>query len=203
MKFLRNYIYTIKLIYSNMHNYYNKQTTDNPKELLTQVDSNDNVIGPTTREECHSENDIPWHRTTHIYIINSKGELILTKRSSFKDTAPNQIVISSGGHVRYGEEPLETANRELFEELGLKLNLKFIKKYKIDYEHEKEFVYVYFGITDNKVNINTHEVREVIYITLDKFKEDYINKKIILSPGSKDICDLLLKDNLLNTNNFI
>ena len=186
-----------------MPNYYNKKTIDNPKELLTQVDSNDNVIGPILREECHNKKLIPWHRTTHIYIINSKDELLLTKRSSFKDTAPNEIVISRGGHVRHGEQPLETANRELFEKLGLKLNLKFIKKYKIDYEHEKEIVYVYFGITKKVPIINTDEVTEVIYIPLDRFREDYINKNIILSPGSKDVCDLLLKDNLLNTNNFI
>lgn len=185
-----------------MPNYYNKQTTDNPKELLTQVDSNDNVLGPITREECHNKKLIPWHRTTHIYIINSKEELILTRRSSFKDTAPNEIVVSSGGHVRYGEEPLETARRELYEELGLKTDLKFIKKYNIDYEHEKEIVYVYFGITDEEPNIDTDEVTEVIYIPLDRFKEDYINKNIILSPGSKDVCDLLLKDDLLDVNNF-
>lgn len=186
-----------------MNNYYNKSTLDNPNEFLTEVDENDNVIGPISREKCHNQTEIPWHRTTHVYIINSKGELLLTKRSAFKDTAPNTVVISSGGHVRYGEEPKETASRELFEELGLETRLKFIKKYQINYGFEKEFVYVYFGISDEKPQINSQEVESVMYIPLDKFRMDYSDGKISFPPGSKDICDLLLKDNLIIKENFL
>jgi isopentenyl-diphosphate delta-isomerase type 1 len=185
-----------------MNNYYNKSTLDNPKELLTQVDAKDNIIGPISREKCHNQKETPWHRTTHIYIINSKGELLLTKRSSLKDTAPNQVVISSGGHVKYGERPLETAQRELYEELGLNTDLKFIKKYKINYEYEKEFVYVYFGVDNTEPIINKKEVDEIIYVPLKNFKTDYIKGAIVFPPGSKDICDSLLKDNLLNIKNF-
>lgn len=185
-----------------MNDYYNQSTLDSPAELLTQVDENDNVIGPITRKKCHNQTDIPWHRTTHVYILNSKGELLLTKRSALKDTAPNHIVISSGGHVKFGEDSLETAQRELYEELGLKTKLKFVKKYKISYKFEKEFVYVYFGLDDNNPEMNINEVEEVIYIPLEKFKRDYINDEIIFPPGSKDVCDLLLKNNLLITDNF-
>ena len=185
-----------------MSDYYNRSTLDDPQELLTQVDENDNVIGPVRRETCHNQTDIPWHRTTHVYIINSKGELLLTKSSSLKDTAPNNIVISSGGHVKYGENPIETAQRELFEELGLKTELKFIKRYKVNYGLEKEYVYVYFGVSDEKLEINTKEVEKVIFIPLEKFRKDYVKGDIVFPPGSKDVCDLLLRDSLLVEDKF-
>jgi isopentenyldiphosphate isomerase len=185
-----------------MNTYYNNLTSDDPSELLTHVDENDNVIEPITREDCHNQTYTPWHRTTHVYIMNSKGELLLTKRSALKDTAPNRIVISSGGHVKYGEDSLETAQREVYEELGLESKLKFIKKYKIEYKFEKEFVYVYFGKDDNKPEINKDEVEEVIYIPLERFLKDYDNGDIVFPPGSKDICDLLIKEKLLVSENF-
>jgi isopentenyl-diphosphate delta-isomerase type 1 len=182
--------------------YYNTSTTDNKEELLIQVDENDNIIGPIKREYCHNQKDIPWHRTTHTYILNSNGELLLTKRSSTKDTAPNQIVISNSGHVRYGEESIQAAKREMFEELGLNIDLKYITKYKVDYGYEKEFVYVYFGITDEKPKLFTDEVIGYMYIDLDEFKEQYTNGEIVFPPGAKDVCDLLLKDDLLSKENF-
>lgn len=185
-----------------MNSYYNSSTTDSSNELLTMVDENDNVLGPISRKECHNQEAIPWHRTTHIYIVNSNNELLLTRRSDGKDTAPGQVVISSGGHVRFGEEPVTSAKRELYEELNLDIELKFIKKYKIDYEFEKEFVYVYFGTTDLKPEINTEEVSEVIYIPLEEFKAKYLAGELQFPPGSKDVCDLLLHDDLLNIQVF-
>jgi isopentenyldiphosphate isomerase/ASC-1-like (ASCH) protein len=189
------------MLYYPMDQYYNEMSTDNPKELLIKVDEEDNIIGSVTRKECHDQSIKPWHRTTHIYIINSKRELLLTQRSLLKDTAPESFVMSSGGHVQYGEEPKITASREIYEELGLKSKLKFIKKYKIDYGFEREFVYVYFGKDDNKPVIN-EEVKDYVYIDLELFVQKYLNKEIVFPPGAKDVCDSLIQDSLLDFSNF-
>lgn len=185
-----------------MNSYYNPQTLDNKKELLTEVDSNDNILGSVLREDCHNENLKPWHRTTHIYITNDNGELYLTKRSKYKDTAPDKLTISSGGHVRYQENPEDAARRELKEELNLDISLKFIKKYKIDYGYEREFVYVYFGKTNLKPVINKEEVEEVIPIALDVAINEFQDKSLKLSPGSRDVFELLLMDGLLKQGSF-
>jgi isopentenyl-diphosphate delta-isomerase len=182
--------------------YYNPSTTDNQKELLVEVDENDNVISPIEREKCHNQEYKPWHRTTHTYILNSKGELLLTKRSSTKDTAPNQIVISNSGHVKYGEQPIKAAKREIFEELGLDIYLKYIKKYRVDYGFEKEFVYVFFAVTDKIPKLFKDEVEGYMYMDLEEFKKKYISGEMVFPPGAKDVCDLLLKDNLLLKENF-
>ncbi|MGI6423295.1 MAG: NUDIX hydrolase [Candidatus Dojkabacteria bacterium] len=184
------------------NSYYNPSPSDLKDELLTHVDENDNVISSVRREECHNESSKPWHRTIHVYLLNSKGELLLTKRSTTKDTSPNQIIATGAGHVRYGEDPLTTAEREMFEELGLDVKLKFIKKYKIDYGFEREFIYVYFSTVDSKPVLNSVEVAEVIYVPLDEFKDRFVKREIFFAPGSQEVCEMLIADGLLERENF-
>lgn len=63
------------------------------------------------------------HRTAHVWIAR-KGidgfELLLQRRSPGKDSWPNCYDISSAGHIPAGEEPLASAIRELYEELGIR-----------------------------------------------------------------------------------
>ncbi len=185
-----------------MTNYYNTKTSDNKEEILTHVDENDNVIGEVKREDCHNQSTIPWHRTVHIYILNDKGQLYLTRRSEEKDTAPNDITVSVCGHVRYKEEPSLTAQRELQEELNLNIPLKYVTKYKVDYDFEKEFIYVFFGKTDKQPEIFKQEVMEIIPMDLQKAILDFQDDSLQLSPGTRDVFKLLIKDNLLKKENF-
>ena len=63
------------------------------------------------------------HRTAHIWIIREmegRIQVLLQKRSTEKDSFPGRFDTSSAGHVQAGDEPLESALRELFEELGIK-----------------------------------------------------------------------------------
>lgn len=63
------------------------------------------------------------HATAHIWIAqkNEKSgyDILLQKRSSRKDSHPGCYDISSAGHICAGDEPLESALRELEEELGI------------------------------------------------------------------------------------
>eukprot|EP00903_Cladosiphon_okamuranus_P015063 g13936.t1 len=65
----------------------------------------------------HADGD--WHRSVHVWLHNSKGELVLQKRSSSKDTFPGMWDVSVGGHFTAGQGSLETAIKETSEELGL------------------------------------------------------------------------------------
>ena len=55
-------------------------------------------------------------------------DLLLQKRSKEKDSFPGCYDISSAGHISAGDEPLETALRELEEELGIKAEPEQLKK---------------------------------------------------------------------------
>ena len=51
----------------------------------------------------------------HICIFNSKGEMLIQQRQSFKRTWPNLWDLSVGGHTEAGETSRMSAERELFE----------------------------------------------------------------------------------------
>ena len=59
-----------------------------------------------------------FHKVVHIWIQNSRGELLMQKRSDKVDNCPGEWA-TTGGSVQAGEEPLTTAVRELAEELGM------------------------------------------------------------------------------------
>lgn len=92
-------------------------------EYLDICDSEGNKLGFTkSKKEVHEEG--LWHRSVHIWIVNSKGEVLIQKRSPQKDNHPNEWDISSAGHVSASEDDMTSAIRETEEEIGLKLSPK-------------------------------------------------------------------------------
>ena len=91
------------------------------EEIFDIIDTQGNPTGETvTREKAHAEG-IP-HRTAHIWIIREKygrREVLLLKRSMNIDSFAGKFDTSSAGHIQAGDEPLESALRELGEELGI------------------------------------------------------------------------------------
>lgn len=57
-------------------------------------------------------------RISAIFILNEHGQILLQRRSA-QVLAPNCLDFSAAGHVNEGDDYLATAQKELFEELGL------------------------------------------------------------------------------------
>ena len=72
------------------------------------------------RKEVHSKGY--WHKGVHIWIINSKKELLVQRRSANKDVYPNKLYISVAGHPVSGEKEIESIKREFEEEIGVELD---------------------------------------------------------------------------------
>lgn len=86
--------------------------------MIDILDENGNPTGEVLgRREVHDGGH--WHRCVHIWIINSKGELILQKRSTRVANYPGMLDVSAAGHVSAGESKLEAAVKELGEEVGV------------------------------------------------------------------------------------
>lgn len=62
------------------------------------------------------------HGASHIYVRKWEGDrlfLLLQRRSPGKDSYPGCLDVSSAGHIEFGSDHLDTALKELGEELGL------------------------------------------------------------------------------------
>ena len=69
-----------------------------------------------------------FHATVHIWLFTSDDKILLQKRAMTKKVFPGLWDISVAGQIGAGETILVAAQREVFEEIGLKLQEKdFIK----------------------------------------------------------------------------
>ncbi len=90
-------------------------------EYLDLVEDNDHVIGKKKRSEIYAAN-LSNFRVVNAFIINSKGELWLPRRTAGKKIFPLCLDMSVGGYVESGESYEEALNREAREELNLDVN---------------------------------------------------------------------------------
>ena len=69
--------------------------------------------------------------------------MLLQKRNPEKDTFPNLWDVSVAGHIEFGESPKEAALREVYEEVGLKLqteSLTYIGSHREKHIHRSDFI---------------------------------------------------------------
>lgn len=146
------------------------------------------------RDEVHRNGDI--HGTSHVWLIrkkqNKKFDILLQKRASANDVYGGGYDISSAGHVSAGEDYLDTAIRELKEELGVEakeedlifigflegeMRTKFAGKPFIN--HEVSAVYIYeCDIDERDFVLQQEEVEAVIWIDFDECKQKVWNGQI-------------------------
>lgn len=64
-----------------------------------------------------------YHLAIHVCIFNSKNQLLIQQRQPFKEDWSNMWDVTVGGSALQGESSTQAAERELYEEIGLKLDL--------------------------------------------------------------------------------
>jgi len=90
-------------------------------EILDVVDERGDPTGETVeREKAHEEGIM--HRTSHVWLLRKKQgkvQVLLQKRSEAKESFPGCYDVSSAGHIPAGMGFIESAIREVQEELGI------------------------------------------------------------------------------------
>ena len=156
------------------------------EELVDVLDEKGMYTGKIeTRANCSKKG--LWHKAVCLFIINSKGQVLLQKRSKNKKTWPNMWDITAGGNVLAGEFGFQAIIRECREELGIELNkndITFIgsvistnKNGDIINNYFNEYYIASKEVDEAKLQLQEEEVSEVKWIDkyeiIDKIKDNY------------------------------
>lgn len=95
-------------------------------EIRDIYDINKNKTGKTT-DASWKLTDEEYQLSVHICVFNSEGKMLIQKRQDNLKTWKGRWDITAGGLSIAGEESYETAEREFFEELGIKIDFKNIR----------------------------------------------------------------------------
>ncbi|MGO4958444.1 NUDIX hydrolase [Luteococcus sp. Sow4_B9] len=87
------------------------------EEMVTLYDADAQPCGVAPRSRVRREN--LRHGGTGILVSNGAGQVYVHRRTTSKDVYPGYYDMGAGGMMSAGEEPLESARRELAEELGI------------------------------------------------------------------------------------
>jgi isopentenyl-diphosphate delta-isomerase type 1 len=139
-------------------------------ELIDIVDQAGNPLGySVSREEVHKTG--LWHKTVHIWVLNSQNQLLLQKRAMGKETFPGLWDISAAGHIIAGDGSRKTACRELKEEIGIDTS-----------ENELVFLFTITGMyKDEKRPFFDHELSDVyllrknVMLDTEKMRSDEVD----------------------------
>lgn len=154
-----------------------------PMELLDVLGEDGEPSGLVReRGMVHERGD--YHRTSHVWVVQRRADggydLLLQKRSSNKDSFAGCYDISSAGHIPAGDGYLESAVRELSEELGIDAgrlsHIGFhVSRYEGEFHgkpfinHERAAVYLYQEPVEIKMlKLQASEVESVCWMDMDE-----------------------------------
>ncbi|MDI6801793.1 MAG: NUDIX domain-containing protein [Thermodesulfovibrionales bacterium] len=135
------------------------------------VDRHGNTIGLAPRSEIHGNPSL-LHKVVHVLVFNENGDLLLQKRSMNKDVAAGKWDTSVGGHISPEEDLIESAKREMEEELGIiSDSIKFLYSYIHSNPYESELVYTHSCIHNGPFAFNKEEIDEVRSWSIEEIKK--------------------------------
>lgn len=178
--------FSLKLVYDGHDKLVSASLNGKEMELFDLLDEDGRPNGIVQeRGVVHWEGSL--HGTVHIWITREteRGtEVLLQKRSANKDSNPGCLDISSAGHMQAGAGVMESALRELQEELGIEAapeDLEFIGTHKAGYEKEfygrmfrdRELMHVFLynrPVEIEKLHLQEEEVESVHWVPLEELK---------------------------------
>lgn len=149
-------------------------------ELVDLFDKNRNKINKK-HVKYEKLNDGEYQVIVHVCVFNSKDEMLIQRRGIDKIDWPNYWDISSGGGVIAGEEPYKAAERELFEELGVKISLEnerpyFTINYPLGFD---DYYLVNLDLPIESFTIDKEEVLNIKWASLEEIKAMMKNDEFI------------------------
>mgnify|MGYP001411829282 FL=1 len=150
------------------------------EEKVVLVDKNDNQIGLMSKMEAHQKGTL--HRAFSIFLFNSENQILLQKRSSNKYHSGGLWTNTCCSHPRDEESVIDAGNRRLFEEMGIKTELKeaFNFTYKAELENgliEHEYDHVLIGEFNGTPILNKDEAEDWKWISMEDVRKDIVENE--------------------------
>ncbi len=141
-----------------------------------------------------------YHRVVEIFTMNSKGELLITKRAPEKKPYPNMWEIT-GGAVVAGEDSLDAARRELREETGIEVANRELNLI-LTHKGNSAFVDIYIAHKDipaEKLTMQPGETSAAKWVKLSEF-ERMIGDGLVPAPVCRRyaVVKFILVNNCVN-----
>jgi len=144
-------------------------------EQVVLVDENDQVTGSMEKMEAHRRGLL--HRAFSVVIFNSKGQVLLQKRSKQKYHSGGLWTNTCCSHPQPGEKMESAIRRKLKQEMGFDVPTQFAYKftYRAEFENkliENELDHVYVGQFDGDPSVNPAEVSDWRFASLEELQAD-------------------------------
>lgn len=156
------------------------------KEIIDEYNSRGEKIGVIDKDIAHDKG--LWHKSVHVWLINSNNEILLQYRCAEKKLYPNTWDCSFAGHISTGESSIQAVQREGKEEIGIDVdldNLTFIltNREKLKYEsiNSNEFVDIFILKQDfnlDEISFQKEEVSDAKYVSIEEFFNLIDNNKL-------------------------
>lgn len=150
-------------------------------EIFDVVDEQDVVVGVRPRHEVHRLK--LRHRAVHIFLFRSGGEMLIHLRAADKEEFPGVWTSSASGHVSSGEDYAESAQRELFEELGVDAPLRRIGKVAACAATSHEFTELFLARSDAAVNPDPQEIADTRWLNPVEIRQQLSESPEQFSPA--------------------
>lgn len=137
-------------------------------ELVDIIDENNNVI-ETVERHIMRRDSLP-HRASYISLRDRQGKFLVEIRTLCKDYAPGLFDACIGGVMQHGEDEIESAKRELLEEVGVnadsdKVSFTALGTYCLPSSNGKYvYAYLYYAVADVITVRQISEVSGVMFI---------------------------------------
>ena len=135
--------------------------------MIDRVDDDDVVIGPINRQNIFREQ--ANFRSVHIFVVNSKGEILLQKIAAEKERYPGFWGSSAAGYIFSDESYDQAAIRKLEQELGVKEGSPtLVLKTSMQDENTRKFISLYRLEYEGPFYPDSQQVDEVRFASVDE-----------------------------------
>ena len=151
------------------------------QEMFDVLDDRGNKTGEVLSNDLVHEREL-WHGVVHVWILNSKNEILLQLRGPKMKLFPNCWDTSVAGHISAGDTKEQAALREIEEEIGVKVDEDDLTElgamseqlpYKAGGKH-KEHVWVFLLRKDLDIaslKLQSNELTEVKWFSAKELED--------------------------------